>query len=216
MGCSKKGSDSWEFSIRGFPVTYSEEKLFSAVYHQTNDSTTYMSMRYATSIIKADDGGTVELVHDTITGGTGDDTIAGGLGNDVLIGGDFGDTLEGNEGDDAQRQRRQDRAVPRHVQVPHQPPHRPHRLGRVGQVLDKQDQRREEGVERDARAGGKRLRGADDVFRGESELLHQDFARRRRAGSEEKAEIFMAKRALCRRPASRMGRALTLNTMPLG
>ncbi|MDO9391871.1 MAG: M28 family peptidase [bacterium] len=47
------GSDSYEFSIRGFPVTYSEELDFSTVYHQTNDSTTYMSMRYATSIIKA-------------------------------------------------------------------------------------------------------------------------------------------------------------------
>jgi len=47
------GSDSWEFSIRGFPVTYSEELVFSTVYHQTNDSTTYMSMRYVTSIIKA-------------------------------------------------------------------------------------------------------------------------------------------------------------------
>ncbi|MBI4727703.1 M20/M25/M40 family metallo-hydrolase [candidate division TA06 bacterium] len=47
------GSDSWEFSIRGFPVTYSEELEFSTVYHQTNDSTTYMSMRYVTSIIKA-------------------------------------------------------------------------------------------------------------------------------------------------------------------
>ncbi len=47
------GSDSWEFSIRGFPVTYSEELVFSTVYHQTNDSTTYMSMRYCTSIIKA-------------------------------------------------------------------------------------------------------------------------------------------------------------------
>ena len=47
------GSDSWEFSIRGFPVTYSEELVFSTVYHQTNDSTTYMNMRYCTSIIKA-------------------------------------------------------------------------------------------------------------------------------------------------------------------
>jgi hypothetical protein len=47
------GSDSYEFSIRGFPATYSEELLFSTVYHQTNDSTTQMSMRYATSIIKA-------------------------------------------------------------------------------------------------------------------------------------------------------------------
>ena len=47
------GSDSWEFSIRGFPVTYSEEDIFSTVYHQTNDSTTYMSIRYVTSIIKA-------------------------------------------------------------------------------------------------------------------------------------------------------------------
>lgn len=47
------GSDSWEFHIRGFPVTYSEENLFSTVYHQTNDSTTYMNMRYCTSIIRA-------------------------------------------------------------------------------------------------------------------------------------------------------------------
>ena len=47
------GSDSWEFSIRGFPVTYSEELVFSTVYHLPNDSTTYMSMRYCTSIIKA-------------------------------------------------------------------------------------------------------------------------------------------------------------------
>ncbi|MBU1355354.1 MAG: M20/M25/M40 family metallo-hydrolase [Candidatus Edwardsbacteria bacterium] len=50
------GSDSWEFSIRGFPVTYSEEDVFSTVYHQTNDSTTYMNMRYVTSIIKAGTG----------------------------------------------------------------------------------------------------------------------------------------------------------------
>ncbi len=47
------GSDSWEFYLRGFPVTYSEELVFSPVYHQTNDSTTYMNMRYCTSIIKA-------------------------------------------------------------------------------------------------------------------------------------------------------------------
>jgi hypothetical protein len=47
------GSDSWEFHIRGFPVTYGEEHAFSPVYHQTNDSTTYMNMRYCTSIIKA-------------------------------------------------------------------------------------------------------------------------------------------------------------------
>jgi len=47
------GSDSYEFSIRGFPVTYSEELIFSTVYHQINDSTPYMSMRYCTSIIKA-------------------------------------------------------------------------------------------------------------------------------------------------------------------
>ncbi len=47
------GSDSWEFHIRGFPVTYGEELVFSPVYHQTNDSTSYMNMRYCTSIIKA-------------------------------------------------------------------------------------------------------------------------------------------------------------------
>jgi hypothetical protein len=47
------GSDSWEFYLRGFPVTYSEEYSFSPVYHQTNDSTSYMNMRYCTSIIKA-------------------------------------------------------------------------------------------------------------------------------------------------------------------
>jgi hypothetical protein len=47
------GSDSWEYYTRGFPVTYGEELEFSPVYHQTNDSTTYMNMRYATSIIKA-------------------------------------------------------------------------------------------------------------------------------------------------------------------
>lgn len=47
------GSDSWEFHIRGFPVTYAEEYRFSPVYHQTNDSTTYMNMRYCTSIIRA-------------------------------------------------------------------------------------------------------------------------------------------------------------------
>ncbi len=46
------GSDSWEFYLRGLPVTYSEEYNFSPVYHQTNDSTTYMNMRYCTSIIK--------------------------------------------------------------------------------------------------------------------------------------------------------------------
>ena len=48
-----QGSDSWEFYIRGFPVTYSEEYNFSTVYHQINDSTTYMNMRYCTSIVKA-------------------------------------------------------------------------------------------------------------------------------------------------------------------
>ncbi|MDQ7798390.1 MAG: M28 family peptidase [Candidatus Edwardsbacteria bacterium] len=47
------GSDSWEFYLRGFPVTYSEEYNFSPVYHQTNDSTSYMNMRYCTSNIKA-------------------------------------------------------------------------------------------------------------------------------------------------------------------
>lgn len=47
------GSDSWSFFARGYPVTYSEEYLFSPHWHLTDDSTTYMNMRYCTSIIKA-------------------------------------------------------------------------------------------------------------------------------------------------------------------
>ncbi len=50
---NSSGSDSWSFFTRGYPVTYSEEYLFSPQWHLTNDSTTYMNMRYCTSIIKA-------------------------------------------------------------------------------------------------------------------------------------------------------------------
>ncbi len=47
------GSDSWRYYSNGFKSTYAEELEFSPVYHQTNDSTTYMNMRYGTSIARA-------------------------------------------------------------------------------------------------------------------------------------------------------------------
>ena len=47
------GSDSWRYYGNGFKATYAEELSFSPVYHQTNDSTTYMNMRYGTSIVRA-------------------------------------------------------------------------------------------------------------------------------------------------------------------
>jgi len=47
------GSDSWCYYSNGFRAAYAEEYSFSPVYHQTNDSTSYMNMRYATSITRA-------------------------------------------------------------------------------------------------------------------------------------------------------------------
>jgi hypothetical protein len=47
------GSDSWRYYSNGFRAAYAEEYAFSPVYHQTNDSTSYMNMRYATSIARA-------------------------------------------------------------------------------------------------------------------------------------------------------------------
>ncbi len=47
------GSDSWRYYSNGFRATYAEEYVFSPVYHQTNDSTSYMNMRYGTSIARA-------------------------------------------------------------------------------------------------------------------------------------------------------------------
>ncbi|MBI5806544.1 M28 family peptidase [candidate division TA06 bacterium] len=50
---NSSGSDSWSFFARGYPVAYSEEYLFSPNWHLISDSTTYMNMRYCTSIIRA-------------------------------------------------------------------------------------------------------------------------------------------------------------------
>lgn len=47
------GSDSWRYYSNGFKVTYSEELYFSDHYHMVSDSTVYMNMRYATSIVRA-------------------------------------------------------------------------------------------------------------------------------------------------------------------
>ena len=57
---------------------------------------------------------------------------------------------ERGERDEDERQRRDDRAVARHVEVAHQPADGAERFGEVGQVLHEQDQRREERVQRDA------------------------------------------------------------------
>jgi hypothetical protein len=50
------GSDSWEYYNYGYNVTYSEEYYFSDHYHMVSDSTVYMNMRYATSIVRAGAG----------------------------------------------------------------------------------------------------------------------------------------------------------------
>ncbi|MRR10037.1 M20/M25/M40 family metallo-hydrolase, partial [bacterium] len=47
------GSDSWRYYNAGYKVTYSEELNFSEHYHMVSDSTAYMNMRYATSIVRA-------------------------------------------------------------------------------------------------------------------------------------------------------------------
>ncbi|MCU0606673.1 MAG: M20/M25/M40 family metallo-hydrolase [Candidatus Edwardsbacteria bacterium] len=47
------GSDSWRYYNAGYKVTYSEELNFSEHYHMVSDSTSYMNMRYATSIVRA-------------------------------------------------------------------------------------------------------------------------------------------------------------------
>ena len=58
---------------------------------------------------------------------------------------------EDRERGDEQRQRRHERAVAADVEIAHQPAHRAERLREVGQVLDEENQRREERVQRDAR-----------------------------------------------------------------
>ena len=62
-----------------------------------------------------------------------------------------GQQREYHECDQQQRQRAEDRLEAADVEVAHQPPHGAIRLGEVRHVLDEQDQRGEERVQRDAR-----------------------------------------------------------------
>ena len=57
---------------------------------------------------------------------------------------------EHDERRDDERQGRDDRTVAADVQIAHQPAHRAERLREIAEVLDEQDQRREERVQRDA------------------------------------------------------------------
>ncbi|UCD65064.1 MAG: M28 family peptidase [Candidatus Zixiibacteriota bacterium] len=53
LGGVSWGSDHWPFQQAGYDVCFAHEYIFSTVYHQSTDSTTYMDFDYMTRMVKA-------------------------------------------------------------------------------------------------------------------------------------------------------------------
>lgn len=50
---ASSGSDHYPFTLKGYDASFVAERKFSTVYHQTKDSTVYMSFPYMTRLVKA-------------------------------------------------------------------------------------------------------------------------------------------------------------------